>query len=151
MDDKSVNWSQDRYKEIKGEVDKMLTKIVNKTKKITLITMYGFKGDNLKDPSQNMKWWKGFTVKVKKEKLSGMTLVDALEKVVRPPKRNNKKAIRMPVSGVYKIKGVGDLITGRVEQGTLTDGVFVILYPTGCSGFLFSVELLDNSVEKSNF
>ena len=27
MDDKSVNWSEDRYKEIKGEVDKMLTKI----------------------------------------------------------------------------------------------------------------------------
>ena len=27
MDSKSVNWSEDRYNEIKGEVDKMLTKI----------------------------------------------------------------------------------------------------------------------------
>eukprot|EP01083_Nonionella_stella_P162152 532071_1 len=60
MDDKSVNWSQDRYKEIKGEVDKMLNKIGYKTKKIPFIPMSGFKGENLKDPSQNMKWCKGF-------------------------------------------------------------------------------------------
>ena len=43
---------------------------------------------------------------VKKEKVEGMTLVEALEKVVKPPKRNKKKAFRMPVSGVYKIKGM---------------------------------------------
>merc|ERR1719410_1741053 len=30
--------------------------------------------------------------------------------------------MRMPVSGVYKIKGVGDVITGRIEQGTLKPG-----------------------------
>ena len=78
--------------------------------------MSGFKGDNLAEASTNMPWYKGFEVKVKKEKVKGHTLVDALEKVVRPPKRNDKKAFRMPVSGVYKIKGVGDVVTGRVEQ-----------------------------------
>merc|ERR1712051_476499 len=92
MDDKSVNWSEDRYKEIKGEVDKMLTKIGYKTKKIPFIPMSGFLGDNLAEPSKNMPWYKGFEVKVKKEKVKGHTLVDALEKVVRPPKRNDKKA-----------------------------------------------------------
>merc|ERR1719378_1042580 len=54
MDDKSVNWSEDRYKEIKGEVDKMLTKIGYKTKKIPFIPMSGFKGDNLNEPSKNL-------------------------------------------------------------------------------------------------
>merc|ERR1711997_1145000 len=105
MDSKSVNWSEDRYNEIKTEVDKMLTKIGYKTKKIPFIPMSGFHGDNLAEVSKNMPWYKGFTVKVKKEKVSVHTLVDALEKVVRPPKRNDKKAFRMPVSGVYKIKG----------------------------------------------
>merc|ERR1712137_1314424 len=70
----------------------------------------------------NMPWYKGFEVKVKKEKVKGHTLVDALEKVVKPPKRQDKKAFRMPVSGVYKIKGVGDVVTGRVEQGKITTG-----------------------------
>ena len=109
MDDKSVNWSEDRYDEIKGEVDKMLPKI-------GLNPIGCFQSDNLNKVSDNMPWFKGWSVKIKKEKVSGHTLIDALEKVVKPPKRNNKKAFRMPVSGVYKIKGVGDVITGRVEQ-----------------------------------
>merc|ERR1712154_245093 len=101
MDDKSVNWSEDRYNEIKGEVEKM-------------------RGD---------------------------TLVEALEKVVKPPKRKTGKAFRMPVSGVYKINGVGDVITGRVEQGTIKPGVNVKFYPTGCGGNVFSIEMHHKSVE----
>merc|ERR1711902_432414 len=113
----------------KGEVEKMLTKIGYKTKKIPFIPMSGFKGDNLKEKSENMKWWKGWSVKIKKEKVSGDTLVEALEKVVKPPKRKLNKAFRMPVSGVYKINGVGDVITGRVEQGTINVGVNVKKLP----------------------
>ena len=67
MDDKSVNWSQDRFNEIKMEVDKWLTKIGYKTKKIPFIPISAFKGDNLKDKSLNMPWWKGFQVKIKRE------------------------------------------------------------------------------------
>jgi len=150
MDDKSVNWSEDRYKEIKGEVDKMLTKIGYKTKKIPFIPMSGFNGDNLNEPSKNMPWYKGFEVKIKKEKVKGHTLVDALEKVVKPPKRQDKKAFRMPVSGVYKIKGVGDVVTGRVEQGKITTGVNVKFYPTGCTGNIFSIEMHHKQVEAAH-
>merc|ERR1719277_2570483 len=96
MDDKSVGYAQDRYKEIKSEVSKMLTKIGFKTK--------------------NMDWYKGFKVKPKKKEIEGWTLLDALNDVVSCPKRPKKKPLRMPVSGVYKIKGVGDVITGRIEQ-----------------------------------
>eukprot|EP01083_Nonionella_stella_P317692 1157952_1 len=146
MDEPSVNYAQGRFDEIKSEVDKMLTKIGYKTKKIPFIPLSGFKGDNLKDPSENMKWYKGFTVKVKKEKVSGHTLIDALEKVIRPPKRATKKAFRMPVSGVYKIKGVGDVITGRIEQGVIAPGVTCKFYPTGCSGKAFSIEMHHKNV-----
>merc|ERR1712003_443518 len=30
--------------------------------------------------------------------------------------------MRLPISGVYKIKGVGDVLTGRVEQGVVKPG-----------------------------
>merc|ERR1712087_558007 len=149
MDSPSVNYAEARYKEIKSEVDKMLTKIGYKTKKIPFIPMSGFKGDNLKDPSENMKWYKGYTVKVKKEKVTGHTLIDALEKVIRPPKRQSKKPFRMPVSGVYKIKGVGDVITGRIEQGTMKPGCTVGFAPTGVEGKLFSIEMHHKSVQKA--
>merc|ERR1711972_102435 len=106
-------------------------------------------GDNLNKVSDNMPWFKGWTVKIKKEKVSGHTLIDALEKVVKPPKRNNKKAFRMPVSGVYKIKGVGDVITGRVEQGAISPGANVRFYPTGCTGNIFSIEMHHKSVQEA--
>ncbi len=182
MDDKSVNWSQDRYNEIKGEVGKMLTKIGYKTKKIPFIPISGFKGDNIMARSENMNWWKGFQVKIRKKKISGITLLDALEKVIKPPKRvgiaylkmdclisgyygNKNKSIHlpqdiinlligmvqiyqkpfykpliMPVAKVCKIKGVGDVIVGRIEQGGIMPGVIVKFLPTGCIGTVFSIQ-----------
>jgi elongation factor 1-alpha len=147
MDAPSVNYNEDRFLEIKSEVEKMLTKIGYKTKKIPFIPLSGFKGDNLASVSPNMKWYKGFTVKIKKEKVKGHTLIDALEKVIRPPKRAKKKPFRMPVSGVYKIQGVGDVITGRIEQGSMVANTVVRFEPTGCSGKAFSIEMHHKSVK----
>jgi elongation factor 1-alpha len=149
MDDSSVNYAEDRYNEIKGEVDKMLTKIGYKTKKIPFIPMSGFKGENLDRASDNMPWWNGFSVKIKKETVTGVTLVDALDRVVQPPKRILDKPMRMPVSGVYNIRGVGDVITGRIEQGTLAPNVTVRFYPTNVKGKAFSIEMHHTSVPQA--
>eukprot|EP00178_Gracilaria_changii_P011364 TRINITY_DN3238_c0_g1_i3.p1 TRINITY_DN3238_c0_g1~~TRINITY_DN3238_c0_g1_i3.p1 ORF type:complete len:307 (-),score=-16.11 TRINITY_DN3238_c0_g1_i3:2-922(-) len=149
MDDKSVNYAEDRYKEIKSEVEKMLTKIGYKVKKIPFVPMSGWKGDNLKDKSTNMPWYKGWSVKIKKEKIEGFTLIEALEKVAKPPKRQSKKPFRMPVSGVYKINGVGDVITGRIEQGKLVPDVNVRFYPSGVKGKAFSIEMHHKQVKKA--
>merc|ERR1712199_33955 len=59
---------------------------------------------------------------------------------------------RLPVSGVYKIKGVGDVITGRVEQGAVKPGEEVIFLPThtastACPGKIFTVEMHHKKIE----
>jgi len=149
MDDTSVEFKQDRFEEIKSEVEKMLTKIGYKTKKIPFIPMSGFKGDNLTKKSENMPWWKGFSIQMEKDTVTGVTLMDALEKCAQPPKRPTKKPFRMPVSGVYNIKGVGDVITGRIEQGTITAGVPVRFYPTNVTGKAFSIEMHHKNVDKA--
>merc|ERR1711937_882280 len=149
MDDKSVGYKQDRYKEIKSEVSKMLTKIGFKVKKIPFVPMSGWQGDNLTTKTENMDWYKGFKVKPKKKEVEGWTLLDALNDVVSCPKRPKKKPLRMPVSGVFKIKGVGDVITGRVEQGTLKPGPNVVFAPTGVSGKCFSIEMHHKTVDKA--
>jgi len=149
MDDKSVGYSQERYKEIKSEVQKMLTKIGFKTKKIPFVPMSGWQGDNLVEASTNMDWYKGFKVKPKKKEISGHTLLDALNDVVNCPKRPTKKPFRMPVSGVYKIKGVGDVITGRIEQGTLKPNQQVEFAPTNVNGKAFSIEMHHKTVPKA--
>merc|ERR1719471_1379776 len=149
MDDKSVNYSEERYTEIKSEVQKMLTKIGFKTKKIPFVPMSGWNGDNLIEASTNMPWYTGFSVKPKKKTVKGHTLLDALNDVVSCPKRPTKKPFRMPVSGVYKIKGVGDVITGRIEQGVLKPNQMVEFAPTGVSGKAFSIEMHHKTVPKA--
>ena len=48
----------------------------------------------------------------------------------------------MPISGIYKIKGVGDVITGRVEQGTVNAGDILRIAPRGQKGLkVFSIEM----------
>jgi len=85
MDDKSVNWSQDRFEEIASEVKKMLTKIGYKIKKIPFIPMSGFKGDNLTEKSASCDWYKGFSVASAHPKAGGKK--DKKEKKEKERKR----------------------------------------------------------------
>ena len=151
MDDPSVNYSEERYNEVKNEVTTMLQKIGFKTPRVPFIPMSGFKGENLTEKTDNMPWYKGYKVQVGKDKFAeGHTLLEALNNVARVPKRDTKSNIRVPVSGVFKIRGVGDVITGRVEQGVLKPGVNVKFVPSGATGKIFSVEMHHKSVEAAN-
>merc|ERR1712241_1493507 len=92
----------------------------------------------------------GWKVSIKKEKIEGKSLYDALENVAKPPKRDKKKPFRMPVSGVYKIKGVGDVITGRIEQGFLKPNETVGFAPSGITGKCFTIEMHHKNVDEAN-
>jgi len=63
--------------------------------------------------------------------------------------------MRTPISGIYKIKGIGDVLTGRVEQGTVRPGDEVIFLPThspstACTGKVFTVEMHHKTVEAAS-
>ena len=55
MDDKSVNWDQKRYDEIKKEVSDFLKKIGYNPDKVPFIPISGWHGDNMLEASDNMK------------------------------------------------------------------------------------------------
>ena len=139
----SVDWSESRFNEIKEEMTKMIQQAGFKPKQVPFIPFSGFQGENLINPTDKMPWWKGFNVNLNKDTtVSGVTLYDALEKVVKPPVRHPEKPLRIPINGIYKIKGVGDVITGRIEQGTLTAGDVCRVVPRGLSGLkVFSIEM----------
>merc|ERR1711918_224479 len=73
-------------------------------------------------------WWKGMTVEYgsAKEMIHCDTLFDVLDKMCRVPERPISAPMRMPISGIYKIKGVGDVLAGRVEQGQVKPGEEVV-------------------------
>jgi elongation factor 1-alpha len=84
MDDKSVNWDQKRYEEIKKEVSDYLKKIGYNPEKIPFIPISGWHGDNMVEKSDNMKWY------------TGPTLIEALD-ALDPPKRPKDKPLRLPL------------------------------------------------------
>jgi len=83
------------------------------------------------------------------------TLLEALNDFCGIPARKPQCALRVPISGIYKIKGVGDVLTGRVEQGTLKAGDEVVFHYThtsnlACHGKVFTLEMHHKRVETAS-
>lgn len=157
MDCSVANYSEERYNEVRDEMMLMLTRVGWKkdfVKNVPMIPISGFKGDNLIKPSENMGWWKGVDVKVGDRKVHVHTLLDALEKMVDVPERNTEAPLRLPISGSFQIKGVGQVLTGRVEQGLVKPGMEVVFLPTHtvanpCKGKVFTVEMHHKNVPQA--
>jgi len=155
MDCDIAGYKKDRYDEISAEMINMLQKVGWKKefvlKSTPVLPISGWIGDNLLKKSTNMAWWNGCDVEVQDqkagtEKLHLDTLFEVLDLMARPPVRPTDATMRLPVSGIYKIKGVGDVIAGRVEQGTVKPGEEVVFLPThsasnACGGKVFTVEM----------
>merc|ERR1712194_595495 len=83
------------------------------------------------------------------------TIYDVLDKFCRVPERPISAPMRMPISGIYKIKGVGDVLAGRVEQGVVKPGEEAVFLPTHtasnpCVGKGFTVEMHHMRVDFAN-
>merc|ERR1711937_563903 len=134
-------YKQSRYDEIKDEMKSMLIKVGWPKpfieKRTPILPISGWNGDNLLSKSQA---------------IHVDCLKDCLNDFVQPAQRDPDKEMRLPLSGVYKIKGVGDVLTGRVEQGEVKPGEEVKFLPThtastACTGKVFTVEMHHKHVE----
>ena len=138
----ACGWSEERFNEIKDEFVKMLQLIGFKPKKVPFIPYSGFNGDNLVEKSDKAPWYKGWKANINpKTVVEGFTLVEALNNFIQPPTRHPELPVRLPISNIYNIKGVGQIICGTVEQGTLKPGDEVGIVPTGLKNKkIFSIE-----------
>ena len=84
MDEKTVNYAESRYNEIKKEILDYLKKIGYNPANIPVIPISGWHGDNMIEKSENLTWFKG------------PTLLQALDAIV-PPKRPLDKPLRLPL------------------------------------------------------
>merc|ERR1719377_182060 len=105
-----------------------------------------------------MDWWKGMDIVVPtksgEEKMHIDTVYDVLNNMARPPQRDTDGAMRLPISGIYKIKGVGDVLAGRVEQGIVKPNEEVVFLPTHtsanpCVGKVFTVEMHHKKIDEA--
>jgi elongation factor 1-alpha len=136
MDDKSVNWSESRFNEIKNEVCNFIKKIGYNPEKVPFVPISGWNGDNMLEKSPNMPWWKG------------PTLLEALDSITEP-KRPSDKPLRIPLQDVYKIGGIGTVPVGRVETGILKPGQVVTFAPCMITTEVKSVEMHHEALQQA--
>lgn len=89
-----VEYSEERYLDVKSKMLSRLTKIGYKESKIHFVPISGFVGDNLVESSSSMPWYKGPTL---------VEIIDSLEFL----KRATTKPLRIPIRDIYRIRGVG--------------------------------------------
>jgi len=161
MDCDVAGYKKDRYDEISNEMKNMLQKVGWKKefieKNTPVLPISGWMGDNLLKKSDKMTWWTGTDIEVgsKNEKIHVDTMYQFLNDVCRIPERPVSAPMRMPISGIYKIKGVGDVLAGRVEQGVVKPNEEVVFMPThtpsnACQGKVFTVEMHHKRADLAN-
>merc|ERR1712091_351229 len=158
MDCDVAGYKESRYDEIANEMKSTLIKVGWKKdfieKNTPVMPISGWMGDNLLKKSDNMKWWAGMPAVVGKETIHVDTLEDVFDKFFRVPERPTSAPMHMPISGIYKIKGVGDVLAGRVEQGIVKPNEEVIFLPThtaanACAGKVFQIEMHHKAVPEA--
>lgn len=136
MDDQTVNWSKERYEEIKEKLGKFLRTIGYDISKIPFVPVSAWTGDNIIERSQNMQWY------------TGPVLIEAFDSLEVPPKPIDKP-LRIPIQDVYSISGVGTVPVGRVETGVLKVGDRIVFMPPAKVGEVRSIETHHTRIEKA--
>jgi elongation factor 1-alpha len=130
----TVNYDQKRFEEVKNMVLQLAKQMGYTEKNIkAVVPVAAFNDDeNVTKKSPNMQWY------------NGPTLLEALDLLDEPP-RLEDKPLRIPISEVYNIKGVGLVPAGKVESGKLRPGDKVIFLPSkkpnGVIGEVKSIEM----------
>jgi elongation factor 1-alpha len=124
----AVNYDESKCNAVKDDVTKLLKSIGYKIEEIPFIPVSAFQGDNLKEKSTNMPWYKGETL------LSNLNNL-------KSPEKPTDKPLRLPIQDAYTITGVGTVPVGRVETGVMKPGMKVIFMPSAVVGEVKTIEM----------
>jgi elongation factor 1-alpha len=131
-----VNYSEAKYNEVKGQVEKLLANVGFKVDKIPFIPISAFKSDNIAKGKGQLTWFKG------------PTLLEALDNL-SPPEKHTEKPLRVPVQDVYSITGIGTVPVGRVETGVMKPNMSVIFMPANKTGEVKSIEMHHETIPQA--
>jgi bifunctional enzyme CysN/CysC len=134
-----VDWSQDRFEEIKAEVRAFAMKL--EVHDLTFIPVSALHGDNVVERSANMPWYEGSSLLHHLEEVhiaSDRNLIDArfpVQYVIRPQQQSDHD--------LHDFRGYA----GQVAGGVLKPGDEVVVLPSGFTSKITSIETADGPVE----
>ncbi len=128
----SVDYKEDIFKKVKEEVSKLLKTVGINPEKVAFLAVSGLKGDNIREKSNKMPWYKGPTLWEQFDLFAES----------KPP---IDLPMRMPIQDVYEITGIGTVPVGKIETGVMKVGQKIIVLPArsgrGIPGEVKSIEM----------
>jgi peptide chain release factor subunit 3 len=135
MDDKTVNWSQQRFDHIVKTFTPFITRDIGfKPDQFCFIPIAALSGFNIKQKSGECPWFQG------------KTLFETLDSIPLPL-RNETDAFRLPVIDRYKTKSV--IASGKLEKGIIREGDQIIVMPSGKTGAIQSIFVDENKIRRA--
>lgn len=133
-----VDYSQERYEEIKDEFEKFSYKL--DVKDVHFIPISALKGDNVVDRSQNMSWYEGTTLLYYLENVhigSDHNFIDSRFPV--------QYVIRPNTDEYHDYRGYA----GRVAGGVIKKGDEVMLLPSGFTSKIKQIDSYEGELEEA--
>ena len=129
-----VDFSEEKYNIIKGEIEYLASKSEYKNQRLTFIPLSALQGDNVVDPSENMPWYQG------------ETLLDHIEKLGEED-INEVSQVRFPVQTVIRPKTAEyhDFrgYAGKIYGGDFEIGDEVAVLPSQTTSKIKSIHFFD--------
>ena len=130
-----VNYSKDKFFDLKAEVTEFLNKLnVHPTFVLPISAIHG---DNVASPSEKLSWFDGPTV---------LQALDTFHDL-----KIEEKSLRFPVQDSYRVNGK-KIFVGRIESGHLKKGASLFLLPGKKKVVVGSIEkFLETDVKMAHF
>ncbi|CAF1033548.1 unnamed protein product [Adineta steineri] len=149
MDTTEPQFSEERFNEIKSEVSTYIKKIGYQPETVPFVPISGWYGDNMITASENMPWYKGWSVVRKEGNATGKTLLEALDAII-PPQLPIDRPLRIPIQDVHKLGDIDTVLVGRVETGILKPNMIVNFAPSSnLTAEVRSIEMHYNELEEA--
>ena len=135
-----VDFSEEKFNNIKAEFEKMVANSDYKDQNITFIPVSALKGDNVVSESENTPWYKGRTIL---EHLESLDAKDVFEKgKARFPVQT---VIRPKTEEYHDYRGYA----GKLYGGSLSVGDDVTVLPSGTKSKVKSIHFFDKEFKKA--
>ncbi|KAI5190024.1 elongation factor 1-alpha [Nematocida minor] len=132
--------AEKRFVEISENIKAKMKKMYN-IKTTPIVAISGFKGVGLVAEGEKFGWFKGWTPE---DAPADFVPIRSLEEAIDYypiPKRMTESPLRIPLTNILEIKGIGRVYTGRVESGVCTAGMKVHISPAGVSTEVKTMEI----------
>jgi len=129
-----ANYEEAKFKEICDKLAPILNSLGYKNPQT--VPLSALNGENVFKKSQKMRWYKG------------SSLIETLDRTVRPSTPPVDKPLRACVQDVYEIEGK-KIVVCKIPTGILKEGKIVNFDPSGEEGFVKKIEMFGKEIEKA--